>query len=371
MPGSAMAHEMVPHVVAFWNLGRLFGSAGSPISHALNAEDPAATASPDQVRRKVEVIAAVIDQLSARAGGPPLLLGTAEIETADLARRIAREVRSARLRSVDDLARDDTGFALDGLDLALLVDERVEVTGLRSHVLDRTFDTRDILEVELDVAGAGLVVLLNHWPSRLSADGAGQRIGAAHYTAGLLEQRVRFGYSQMWDDAAGRLSLPRTAELVRRARTPVLVMGDFNDEVFDPSLDVLRCTPEPREVVEDLRVHGRRLRDRFRGYSASKPRLLNPFWEFAGTGGSYYRSPRWRTYDQILLSRGLCDRFRGQGLRYLPGSAVVHDAAEVTLADGTVHDLTGRTGRPIAFDPRRARGCSDHFPVAVRLEVAT
>ena len=245
---------------------------------------------------------------SAAVAGPPLLVGFAEIENATLAQDIAKNVRSASLASVDVTGRDDTGFALEGLDISLLFDltffEGVE--RLRSHVINRTFITRDVLECDLGVKTGGTVsVLVNHWPSRMVGEASEQRITAAHYTRSLIASKTRFSLREMWDETISAVRVPDQAELEKRASTPVIVMGDFNDEMYDASIEVLGSTNDEGAVLDDLKVRGHSKKERFRSYSGSTPLMFNPFWRLAGRGGSYYRSPRWRCYDQILLNRGL------------------------------------------------------------------
>lgn len=362
---------MAPRTVIFWNLARLFGSGGSPIEHALTQDDPESRATAAQVKFKTEVIAASIDQIAA-VEGAPLLVGFVEIESSALAEQICHSIQSAQLVDVDSAADDETAIALDGLNITLLFDPQFfdGTPRLRSHLIDRAFGTRDILEVDLGFADDRdpVSVFVNHWPSRLSSDGAARRSAAAYYAAGLVDSKVRYSLRDMWDDGHQKMQVPTTDDVLRRARRPVLLMGDFNDEVFNDSIAILDATPDTTAVVDDLRLKGRSDRERFRTYRKSPPRLLNPFWEVSGRGGSYYRSPRWRTYDQIMFSRGLVEPRRRATLRYREGSARVQTAGAVTLSDGTVFPLTNRGGKPITFQPAKARGCSDHFPVLAVLD---
>lgn len=356
--------------IVFWNLQRLFGSSGSPIEHALNADDEEeGGVTAGTVEEKTAIIAAVLERIG-EVAGPPLVVGFAEIETAELAREIGRRVRGASLVAVDDRAHDDTGFALDGLNISLLFDETAfgGVARLRSHVIDRSFITRDILECDLLTAsGARLSVLVNHWPSRLIGEAADLRISAAHYAASLLAEKTRFGLQEMWDAEAKAIVVPPAEDLLQRANIPVVVMGDFNDEAFNASLETLGSTNDSDAVKDDLRLRVGDRKARFRSYSRSKPLLYNPFWALVGRKGSYYRSPRWRGYDQILVSRGTLTA--DASLRLVPASVDVFAEAEVTLADGRTIALTNRNGKPIAYDPVKQRGCSDHFPVHVSVEI--
>lgn len=357
---------MTQRSIVFWNVARLFGSGGSPIEHALTLDDDRARATANQVDRKIEVIAATIDQI-ARLAGAPLLVGLVEIESSALATAIARRMTTADLVDVDSVADDQTGLALDGLNISLLLD-RAYFDGdivLRSHLLNRAFGTRDILEADLGRRDSdrSFAVLVNHWPSRLTWEGAALRTAAAHYLARLVEEKVRFTLREMWDPEHGKMKVPVTAEVEARADTPVVVMGDFNDEVFDDSLSILGTSPDTEPVVDDLKLRGRSDEQRFRTYRDSKVRLLNPFWSFVGKEGSHYRSPRWRTYDQILLGRGLVAGHRGAPARYIEGTARIHSAKHVQLPDGTEFALTNRGGKPIDYERDNDRGCSDHFPV--------
>jgi len=363
---------MARRSVIFWNLARLFGSAGSPIQQALSLNDASALATAQEVAAKISVIAATIDAIAA-TDGPPLLVGLAEIESTELAKRIAKSVTTVKLTAIDTTAKDETGLALDGLNISLLLDRRFFNGNirLRSHVVDRTFDTRDILEADLGFTDGRptVSVLVNHWPSRLSPEAEAQRIAAAHYVRRLFEDKVRFSLREMWNAGQARLEIPTRKKLLERARQPVIIMGDFNDEVFDDALAVLRSTPDCESVLDDLLIRGRRKSERFRSYVASTPQLFNPFWALVGKG-SYYRSPRWRTYDQILLSRGVLEGAAKNPIAFVSDSMKVQNLRKVRLPDGNEFELTNRGGKPVKYDHKRRRGCSDHFPVSTIMEIA-
>jgi len=360
---------MTRRSIVFWNIHRMFGSSGSPIEYALSSDDDTdGRATIEDVQQKTLTIAAVVDRI-AELAGPPVLVGLAEIENLALSQEVARNVHSASLMTVDAKALDDTGFALEGLDLSLLFDTTYfsGVGKLRSHVIDRTFITRDILECDFYLkSGCMASVLLNHWPSRMVAEAAGQRITAAHYARSLLASKTRFSLLEMWDAEHKLITVPEQALLEERASTPVIVMGDFNDEVFNDSIELIGSTNDNDSVLSDLDVKGQLKKDRFRSYRNSTPLLFNPFWSLAGRGGSFYRSPRWRCYDQILLSRGLL--MSGSPMRYVPESVGVFTENEVTRADGNVIRLTNRTGKPVGYEPAKRRGCSDHFAIFLSVD---
>jgi hypothetical protein len=356
---------MTMHSIIFWNVQRLFGSGGSPIEHVLSGKNYKA----EDLEKKLFTIASVIDRISEMAG-PPLLVGLAEIENAGLCQRIADYVQTTTLDSVDTKGLDETGLALDGLNIGLLYNTTTfsRISLLRSHVINRTFKTRDILECDLeDKHGDKFSVLVNHWPSRLTGESNDLRISAAHYTANLFMSKTRFSLAEMWERKKKILKVPNKALREEKSSVPVVVMGDFNDEMYDRSIEILGSTDDSDAVANDLKVKGHSTRDRFRSYYHSRPLLLNPFWKLAGRTGSFYRSPRWRCYDQIMLSRGF---LLGKGaFSYIQDSIDVFNKKEVRLNDGNDARLTNRNGKPISFDPAKNRGCSDHFPVFVSAEV--
>jgi len=76
-----------------------------------------------------------------------------------------------------------------------------------------------------------------------------------------------------------------------------------------------------------------------------------------GAAGTFYRSPRWQVYDQIMLSRGGADVFGDR-------TAYTHSPLQV-MAGGSPVPVTSRAGRPISFDAARRRGASDHLLAAL------
>ena len=121
-------------------------------------------------------------------------------------------------------------------------------------------------------------------------------------------------------------------ELEARSLRPLVIMGDFNDEPFDRSLELLEATPDLSQVTVPLRGSGRTLRDRYVAYNAWTPRLWNGFWGLGGgQAGTYYRSPRWRTYDQVVVSAG--------------GAGLLGARKAATLAPASIV-VDGRRGHP-------------------------
>jgi endonuclease/exonuclease/phosphatase family metal-dependent hydrolase len=353
--------------IVFWNVERLFEPHASVIRHAVNPSQPLTQ---EQVQGKIKNIGAALTDIGEKAG-KPLLIGLAEVQTPNLAEHIAREVRGVKLEQIDKLKMDRDSSLLDAVNITLLYDSEFfgKVESVQSHILDRTYDNRDVLEVKF--AGSSkrspLVVLITHWPSRLISEGNLMRISAAHYLRGLVTRTLRLSSQDFWNSKTKDFVIPDNKKITDRAHTPLIVMGDFNDEPFDPSLELLRTTGDLTVVANQLNVRDQSPKHFFENYIASVPYLANPFWKFIGDKtGTFYRSPRWRIYDQILLSQG----FLTNGPKtpvYEPDNAYIHSAMKVPLANETEIALATSSGKPKSFDPNTNDGCSDHFPVYVKV----
>ena len=349
---------MITGPVVFWNLERLF-AAGSHIEAALGDGSPPAT-TPDELSARLRVLGGVLEAIGG-AHGLPALVGLAEIETAGLITRLVRSSGLA-LESVEGDTADEAGVPLEGLDVTLLYDPAVfkPAVRIRSHVLDRTFDTRDVLEVDLPLRADDTIVkvLVCHWPSRLSLESAERRLAVSYFCRQIALDWLRYPARELWNAARGRLELPVKSELEARSVRPFVIMGDFNDEPFDRSLELLEATPDLSQVTVPLRGSGRTLRDRYVSYNAWTPRLWNGFWGLGGgQAGTYYRSPRWRTYDQVVVSAGAAGLLGARKAATLAPASIVVDGRRVTL--------TTADGRPLSYDPAKGRGASDHLPVGL------
>ena len=349
---------MIDQPIMFWNLERLF-TTNSHIEAALEGGE-APTRTSEDLSLRLEILGAVLNAVRV-SHGVPALVGLAEVETAGLIRRLIR-ASGLGLESVEGQAEDEAGIPLEGLDVGLLYDPTVfsPPARIRSHVLDRTFDTRDVFEVDLPLRGSDVIVkvIVCHWPSRLSLESAERRVSAGYYCRQITLDWLRYPARETWDPERRRLVLPTTAELNARGQRPLVIMGDFNDEPFDRSVEVLEATPDLPEVMVEVRRGGRSLRDRYAAYNAWTPRLWNAFWGLVGgPAGTYYRSPRWRVYDQVLVSRGAAELFG-------PRKALTVSPATVVV-DGRQARLTSLDGYPLSFDSSKPRGASDHLPVAL------
>ena len=222
-----------------------------------------------------------------------------------------------------------------GIDVAFIYDDTLlEVpTPLEEsvffHVVMRRNATREIVQVNFRTttpAARTWAVFGNHWPSRSGGqfESAGYRAIAGE-TLGYFHERVLE---------------------VHGPETPVLAMGDFNDEPFDVSLVRHALSTRQRAKVTSAR---------------ESPLLWNLMWPAAGTpDGSFYFDNQPNVLDQFLVNKNMAtERRRHQGQRTprrrsssrRPWSAPASTRSPIPF---------GGMGEPVNQD-----GYSDHFPITM------
>lgn len=314
------------HFLAFWNLENLFDTEDADRSDKLRRVLGKALRGWNEKRlsRKIDNLARVIRAMNDGRG--PDLLGVCEVENRRVLERLARASESAGRRY--QIAHADTRDRR-GIDVAFLYDPvRFTAEDSFQHWVMRRTATRDLFQVNFrTAAGRQLVVIGNHWPSRLPAAEATAAYRAiAGETLAYFHQRIL--------EVLGK-------------RTPVLAMGDFNDEPFDISL-VRHALAErsPTKVS-----------------NARSPVFLNLMWPRMGQAeGSFYYGNRPFVFDQFLANKNLMTR--RAPLRALPDSVSIHrDPAMVASGEYPRPVRYGGLGKPV-----NPAGCSDHFPVTLLLE---
>lgn len=320
---------MRTYFVAWWNVENLFDSKGAERTEKLarTIGDDVSDWTPALRDRKVDQLATVIAAMNGNAG--PDLLGVCEIENRHvldlLVAAVNKKLDSPRKYSV---IHADTKDAR-GIDVAFIYDSTLFSAAKDTvffHVVMRRNATRDIVQVSFKTktpAARTWVVFGNHWPSRSGGQFESQGYRAiAGETLAFFHQRA---LEVLGDD------------------TPVLAMGDFNDEPFDPSL-----------VTHALST---RLRARVTG-ARENPLLWNLMWPVAGgpDGSFYFDQPN--VLDQFLVNKNMA-------VNDAPIKAVV-DSVAIVRHPGAA---AGVYKKPVAFGgmgkPVNEDGFSDHFPITM------
>ena len=311
---------------AFWNLENLFDIQDSPrrsekLQRAIGNDLKGWTQT--QLDRKISQLASVIGRMNGGCG--PDILGVCEVEN--------RHVLDPLLQTLAPIGRNYDVSHHDmsdqrGIDVGFIYDANLfNAEDLFSHFVMRRTATRDILQVNFRThRGRLLVVIGNHWPSRSGGeqDSAGYRAIAGE-TLAYFHQRIL--------DVHGE-------------ETPVLAMGDFNDEPFDPSLVNYALSTGSRTKV----------------VNADIPRFLNLMWPILGQSlGTLYYDNFPNVLDQFLANKNASK-----------------DKAPIKVLPETVEIIRfpemvdkGRYPRPIPFGGMgkaiNENGFSDHFPIGIKI----
>jgi endonuclease/exonuclease/phosphatase family metal-dependent hydrolase len=197
-------------------------------------------------KAKKQNLAAVLDELHGGLG--PELPGVCEVEGDDVFEQLLAETSNSHWKVVKDASGTSD---LRGIDVSLAFDDRkLAVVDARSHMVHLRYATRDIFEVvfELVETNERLVVIASHWPSRRQGRLESQplRIAVAENIAFLVRDYVRvdsISYEQL-------RSQNTIGPVKTKWETPVLLLGDFNDEPFDIAvIDHLQASSEIDRVT--------------------------------------------------------------------------------------------------------------------------
>ena len=200
------------------------------------------------------------------------------------------------------------------------------------HVVMRRNATREIVQVNFTTKTGTprtWAVFGNHWPSR-----SGGKEESAGYRD-IAGETLSFFHSRVLE--------------VHGAETPVLAMGDFNDEPFDTSLVTHALSTRQREKVVNAR----------------NPLLWNLMYPLLGQpDGSFYFSDEPNMLDQFLVNENMAKQ--NSPIRAAPNSVQILRFPGMTS--------TGRYRKPIPFGGMgkeiNEAGFSDHFPVAITVTIS-
>ena len=312
---------------AFWNLENLFDVENSPrrseklqrvIRRSLEGWTQAL------LDRKVSQLASIIRQMNAGRG--PDLLGVCEVENDFVMGLLVQAL--APLGRNYGIAHNDTPDER-GIDVGFIYDANLFSKEEQfSHFVLRRTATRDLFQVNFRTQRSRVLVMVgNHWPSR-----SGGELESAGYRAIAGETLAYFH--------------ERTLEVLG-ATTPVLAMGDFNDEPSDRSLvDYALSTGSRMKVIN----------------ATEAPRFFNLMWPLMGQGlGSLYFDNWPNLLDQFLANKNLLEN---GAIRVLPETAAVVRFPEMVAPGDYPKPVPfGGMGKPI-----NQNGFSDHFPVSISVE---
>ena len=306
--------------IAWYNLENLFEPSKHP---ELKKEW-----TPEHYKNKVKNLASVISELHDPIG--PDLLGICEVQSEKVIKDILNELSNGNEYGIvhhdsPDMRKIDVGFIYRK---SVLSDPKSVAYNVRKR-----YPTRNILVVTFQVKnGSILKVIGNHWPSRSSGQYESEpfRIMVAENCAWIVDKCYQ-----------------------KDAETNIIVMGDFNDEPFNRSIQEYLFAIRNRD-----RVQARK------NSTKSRPYLYNLTWSLMDgtTPGTYYfgKNPAgWNMLDQIMVSKGIL--VGNSGLEVDEKSIKIFRPKRIK--EGS---------KPKPYRKRKnkwVKGFSDHFPVTASIKI--
>lgn len=336
---------MQNHHIAFWNLENLFAPEGfqgrEPWLAKRLAEDLSGW-TPGLFDTKIKQLAAIIRQMNSGLG--PDILGVCEVENDFVLNQLSTRLNAQLNHRNYAFVHADSSQDHRGIDTAFLYDSAkysVDPGTVFSHFVMRRTGTRDITQVTFTSSrGRELVALCNHWPSR---SGGTYESRGFRMTAG---ETLAYWHQRIWEE--------------KGSDTPIIAIGDFNDDPFDESLLIhARATRERGDVERSqsaasfYNLAWRYLEQQGRD-QRNNPKLLHGTIYFDGNGN---------IFDQILVSKGLLQS--NSPLKVDETTAKIELYPEII--DHRVSQGPIRFGLPNgnAAQNVNTAGYSDHFPVSV------
>jgi predicted extracellular nuclease len=309
------SHSFEQYTVAFYNLENLFDFHRN--KYILDKDfTEAGKKQWNEARylKKLNKLSNAISRIGyEETGSLPELIGVAEAENEKVLQDLTAQpkLKDGNYDFIHYEGPDERG-----IDVALIYNKRAfaveDSYPITIHLEDDRGvrdTTRDILYIRGKLAGVKVDIYVNHWPSR--RDGVKQTHNKRVKVAGQLRAHL---------------------ESLRDENRKLIIMGDFNDESQDDSLQVIN-DPGIINATESLKKNYR---------------------------GSVNHKFKWGLFDQILLSDNLVNDIPGELYFY---KANIYDDIMLRQWKGKYRGQPART----FVGNRYMGGYSDHFPVYVIL----
>lgn len=322
------------HYITWWNVENLFDLRNSPrrpewLENKLNAELKKWTRT--ILKTKLKNLVSIMQLINAGKGAD--IFGLCEVENQYVLQLLADRLNDALphrsykiiLHNSEDKRGIDIGVIYDSKKYS--IQQMNGENKVFTYRITKRSPTRDILQIELVTKrGNNLVLLMNHWYSRLS--------GKYFSEPYRIISAETLSYWVM-----------RTQEILGKD-TPILVMGDFNDEPFDRSMTEYAQSSSSKKKV----------------LSGRNPYLYNLMWDLFGKEvGTHAYGSEILLIDQFLVSKGLIKR--GSKLKIKEGSC------KIEIFDKMVK---GKYNTPIRYSAGKNKynknGVSDHLPISIIIE---
>lgn len=317
------------HNIYWWNLENLFSIEHDPsrsdfLASTLNSELRGWTQA--VLDHKLANLLSIITQFNGELG--PDIFGICEVENEAIVSNLAAMMSSrlGRTYSYKHADSDDKR----GIDTALIYDTtkyNVEDEVFTLRIIKRNA-TRDLLQIHLNtVAGNHLVLVLNHWPSR-----SGGTFQSEPYRI-MVAENLAYWVERIHEE--------------RGKHTPIVLMGDFNDDPFDRSITTYLMAVNSKQRVLNARNH----------------MFHNLMYQFLDAGvGTYAHGSSQHLLDQFMVSKSIASNSHLYPFTVVSTDILAYD--EMVSGD---YKKPIRFSRPSSssYDPD---GFSDHLPIELILQ---
>lgn len=324
--GRTMAADAPRLTIVQWNVENLFDNEDDPTNAADDEFLPSGWWRWDEGHYEIKLTH--LAEILARIGGD--IVALEEVENRRVLEDLCDLLRTKHKLDYPHIIHRE-GPDHRGVDVALL-SKFEPVSGKWITPVERQ---RDVLIATLNPHGCELVIFVNHWKSRW---------GGREETQALRCHQA----------AAVRAEVD--ALLKKKPRTPVVVVGDLNDDFSDP------CVVTHLKGVSDLDA-----------VLAEPDGLLlfnlHATLKESEQGTIYYRRGKtWNSFDQMCVSRAMLDGAAPPGWRVKKQSYRVLRWQRLLQEDGSPEPF--RPSRdPSTGKYRFLEGYSDHLPLTVQLEL--
>lgn len=340
---------MTEHMIAFWNVENLFGPEDHPqripwVQKEVASDLRGWTAQVYQ--RKLEQLSKIICKMKSSTG--PDILGLCEVEDKHVLDDLVTALSNKLPERTYGVVHATEDLSARGIDTAFIYDTKifsVDPSLVFNHFVMRRSGTRDILQATFKTVSSNkeIVVMANHWPSRYGSETE----SSAGFRA-VAGETLSYWHKRILEEAP------------KGDRTPVIALGDLNDDPWDLSLTNNARATRERGDVERARS------DRF--YNFTWEYLISEVEDINGDNrileGTLYYKSNGNLFDQVLANKPLLDAKESD-------FKVVNNSAEIIAFPEMVSHKKGegpiRFGLPKGNADKNINldGYSDHFPVGI------
>ncbi len=318
--------------ICWWNLENLFDTFDSPnrpewLQNKLNRELEGWDH--EVLDMKIHNLASIINKMN------PDILGVCEVENEVVLQKLLQKLYFPAHNRDYKIVHHDMSDQR-GIDIAFIYDaNKFTFDEMFSHVVTQRNPTRDILQANFyTTKGNPFIVIGNHWYSRISGE-----LETEPYRI-IAGETLSYWMERIYD--------------LRGSDTPVMVMGDFNDEPFNKSVSNYALSTHSRMKV----------------INARNPRMLNLMYPLMGRGfGTFFYSNFPYFFDQFMVPKSMLKSTALiRPVRLNPETYRVNILMYPEMMAGGDYPKPKPFGRPSKASTYDPTGYSDHFPISVGVE---